>query len=170
MKARWRARVNASYRADGCSSASRQSRMILKLLTAPALRPVRPTTPRNACLILPSPCQSELKRTLRRGAPLPISVRSPAFAQASGAHSTGMVNGRFPRAANYGFEMVDARGHAHFAARISSIENLHRIKSVGFFANFRRFKFNATLAIYRRLLVRNRLRDNRNGCEESQRN
>jgi hypothetical protein len=27
-----------------------------------------------------------------------------------------------------------------------------------------------TFAIYRRLLVRNRLRDNRNGCEESQRN
>jgi hypothetical protein len=70
-------------------------------------------------------------------------VRSPAFAQASGAHSTGMVNGRFPRAASYGFEMVDARGHAHFAARISSIENLHRIKSGGFFANFRPFNFNA---------------------------
>jgi len=55
-----------------------------------------------------------------------------------------MVNGRFPRAASYGFEMVDARGHAHFAARISSIENLHRIKSGGFFANFRPFNFNAS--------------------------
>jgi hypothetical protein len=90
-----------------------------------------------------SPCQSELKRTLRLGEPLPITVHSPAFAQSSGAHSTRMVNDRFPPAASYGFEMVDARRPEHFAATISSIENLHRIKSGGFFANFRPFKFNA---------------------------
>jgi hypothetical protein len=46
-------------------------------------------------------------------------------------------------ARGYGFEMVDARGHEHFAARIASIENLHRIKSGGFFTNFRPFNFNA---------------------------
>ena len=43
MNARWRARVSASYRAEGCSNASRQSRMILKTVTALALRLVRQT-------------------------------------------------------------------------------------------------------------------------------
>jgi Family of unknown function (DUF5330) len=54
-----------------------------------------------------------------------------------------MVNARFPEPAGYGFEMVDAPNIAFFRAKPPSIENLHRIKSIGFFANFRRFNFNA---------------------------
>jgi len=38
----------------------------------------------------------------------------------------------------------------------------------GFSQIFGDLNSTQTLAIYRRLLVRNRLRDNRNGCEESQ--
>src|ERR1700731_4693598 len=50
-----------------------------------------------------------------------------------------MVNVGFPARAGYGFERVDAPG----AAAAPSIENLHRIKSVGFFTNFRRLNLNA---------------------------
>jgi hypothetical protein len=51
-----------------------------------------------------------------------------------------MVNVGFPERARYGFEMVDASNQARKPA---SIENLHRIKSVGFLTNFRPFKLNA---------------------------
>src|SRR5579872_7261021 len=80
MKARWRARVSASYCADGCSSASRQSRIRLKLLTALALRLNRQTDApeRLLCDCRPT-CQSELKRTLRRGGLLPNTVHWRGF-------------------------------------------------------------------------------------------
>jgi hypothetical protein len=39
--------------------------------------------------------------------------------------------------------MVDAAGAAISPQNPASIENLHRIKSFGFFANFRRFNLNA---------------------------
>jgi hypothetical protein len=48
-----------------------------------------------------------------------------------------MVNDRFPAKGAYGFEMVDAPGRAILSRNPASIENLHRIKSVGFSANFR---------------------------------
>src|SRR6202140_3016454 len=51
-----------------------------------------------------------------------------------------MVNVGFPERTRYGFEMVDASNQARKPA---SIENLHRIKSVGFLTNFRPFKLNA---------------------------
>jgi hypothetical protein len=70
-------------------------------------------------------------------------VCSQAFAWLSGAHSARMVNGRFPRPPSYGFEMVDARAIAHSQPAALSIENLRRIKSGGFSANFRPFNFNA---------------------------
>jgi hypothetical protein len=38
--------------------------------------------------------------------------------------------------------MVDTPDAAVFGAKPSSIENLHRFKSIGFFADFQRFKFN----------------------------
>jgi hypothetical protein len=53
-----------------------------------------------------------------------------------------MVNARFPATASYGFEMVDAPDAPVFSAKPPSIENLHRIKSIGSFANFQRFKLN----------------------------
>src|SRR5438046_9975967 len=45
MNARWRARVSASYRVEGCSSASRQSRMMLKIVTSVELGVVRKEAP-----------------------------------------------------------------------------------------------------------------------------
>src|SRR5258708_16914726 len=54
-----------------------------------------------------------------------------------------MVNVGFPAHLRYGFEMVDAQGERISSARRISIENLHRIKSVGFSANFRRVYLNA---------------------------
>ena len=144
--------------------------MIFKTVTSLALRLVRlagsladaPERP----LIVASTCQSELKRTLRRASPRPKTVPSRGFADVAAAHSTQMVNGGFPEPASYGFERVDATG-SRFSAEIRpSIENLHRIKSVGFFANFRRFKLNAntcdlSTAVSQGIDCEN----NRNGCE-----
>jgi hypothetical protein len=39
-----------------------------------------------------------------------------------------MVNGGFPLAGRYGFEMVDAPGAAFLSRKPASIENLRRIK------------------------------------------
>ena len=121
MKARWRARVSASYRADGCSSASRQSRMILKTVTALALRLVRPdrragTPP----LSLRAPCQSEIKRTLRRGErpPNTACIRR-IFACSRGSFDADGERQVSSRPPSYGFEMVDAPRDSRFhAARI----------------------------------------------------
>ena len=51
-----------------------------------------------------------------------------------------MVNGGFPATGRYGFEIVHSR---HIFATPTSIENLRRIKSIDFFANYSRFNFNA---------------------------
>ena len=69
-----------------------------------------------------------------------------------------MVNDRFPAASIYGFEMVDV-ATADIRALPSSIENLRRIESFEFSANFREFTSMQTLAIYRRLLIRNERAD-----------
>src|ERR1043166_4745548 len=83
MKARWRAPLSASRRADGCSNASRQSRISFRTVTALALRLARHgLTGRNAPFIVASPCQSELKRTLRA----PRGGREPR-ARHAGLHS-----------------------------------------------------------------------------------
>src|SRR5436190_2239899 len=65
-------------------------------------------TRRNAPFIFAPPCQSELKRTLRHGGRPPNSVYSRGFNLSRDAHSTQMVNDRFPARSIYGFEMVDA--------------------------------------------------------------
>jgi hypothetical protein len=54
-----------------------------------------------------------------------------------------MVNAGFPALIRYGFEMVDAAWAARFRPKPASIENLHRIKSFEFSANYRRFNLNA---------------------------
>jgi hypothetical protein len=54
-----------------------------------------------------------------------------------------MVNDRFRAASIYGFEMVDARMARIFAREWSSIENLRRIESLQFSANFPRLYLNA---------------------------
>jgi hypothetical protein len=65
------------------------------------------------------------------------------FPQRATGHSTQMVNVGFPAPSFYGFEMVDARRVSDFPERPPSIENLHRIKSIAFSSNFRRFNLNA---------------------------
>jgi hypothetical protein len=71
-----------------------------------------------------------------------------------------MVNVGFPGRAGYGFEMVDEPDETR---KPPSIENLHRIKSVGFFANFRRIKFNANTCDLSTAVSQDRLREiNRN--------
>jgi hypothetical protein len=67
-----------------------------------------------------------------------------------------MVNVGFPEPAGYGFERVDEPDQAR---KPPSIENLHRIKSVGFFANFRRIKFNANTCDLSTAVSQDRLRE-----------
>jgi hypothetical protein len=75
-----------------------------------------------------------------------------------------MVNVGFPEPAGYGFERVDEPDQAR---KPPSIENLHRIKSVGFFANFRRIKFNANTCDLSTAVSQDRLREiNRNGIKK----
>jgi hypothetical protein len=82
--------------------------MILKTVTALALRLVASNRRAgNAPLIVAPPCQSEIKRTLRRRLRAPRTVFSPAFAVVAADDSIAMVNVGFPRLARYGFEMVD---------------------------------------------------------------
>jgi hypothetical protein len=54
-----------------------------------------------------------------------------------------MVNAGFPDRTGYGFEMVDVALLALFEEKSPSMENLRRIQSIDFFANFSRFNFNA---------------------------
>jgi hypothetical protein len=54
-----------------------------------------------------------------------------------------MVNVGFPASPFYGFEMVDTRRAVILRHDPPSIENLHRIKSIAFSSNFRRFNLNA---------------------------
>jgi hypothetical protein len=75
-----------------------------------------------------------------------------------------MVNVGFPERAGYGFEMVDGPDEPR---KPPSIENLHRIKSVGFFTNFRRIKFNANTCDLSTAVSQDRLREiNRNGIKK----
>jgi hypothetical protein len=76
-----------------------------------------------------------------------------------------MVNDRFPEPGGYGFEMVDA------PARVLLSESRHQSKIYtesnrsDFPRIFADLTSMQTLAIYRRLLVQNQLRDHRNGNE-----
>src|ERR1700736_452557 len=54
-----------------------------------------------------------------------------------------MVNAGFPALIRYGFEIVHTASAARSSSKPASIENLRRIKSFEFFANFRRFNLNA---------------------------
>src|ERR1700722_15670089 len=64
-------------------------------------------TRRNAPFIVAPPCQSEIKRTLRRRLGAPETLFWRAFALVAADDSTRMVNVGFPEPARYGFEMVD---------------------------------------------------------------
>ena len=92
--------------------------MILKTVTALALRLVRQTdAPERPLYRCAPPCQSEIKRTLRRGGAAANTAHSRGFHAPRDVHSTRMVNDRFPEPRSiYGFEMVDARARAIFRA------------------------------------------------------
>src|ERR1700722_9530325 len=140
MKARCRARTNASYRADGCSRASRQSRMVFKTATAVAPRLVVKQTRRNAPFIVAPPCQSGIKRTLRRPGGRSKTRYLPGFCRCRGGSFSADGERRVSRTLRVWFRNG---GGARRAAKAPSIENLRQIESVGFFVNFRRIKFNA---------------------------
>src|SRR6267378_7016871 len=155
MKARWRARVSASYRADGCSSASRQSRIMLKTITALALRLVGQKDAPERLLIVTPPCQSEIKRTLRHTASQPKNVSPPGSTQGETAHSLRMVNTRFPQRIGMVSKWWTRRAGPFARGKPASIENLHRFKSIEISGSL---TSTQTLAIYRRLLVKDQLR------------
>ena len=94
-------------------------------------------------LSLRPPCQSEIKRTLRRqrsrlgrrlGSRFRVALR-PSF-DADGER-------RFRKPRRYGFEMVDAPIGAAFCARIAINRKFTANPILGFFANFRRINLNA---------------------------
>ena len=139
--------------------------MIFKTVTAFALRLFVEQTRRNAPFIVAPPCQSEIKRTLRRPGrgQRPRSLRG--FAGPGTAHSVQMVNVGFPDRDRVWFRN-GGRG-PHRSRKPPSIENLHRIKSVGFFANFRRFNLNANTCDLSTAVSQDRLREiNRNGIKK----
>jgi hypothetical protein len=91
--------------------------MILKTVTALALRFVGQTdAPERPHYSFVSPCQSELKRTLRHAESPTNTVHSRGFHALHNVHSTRMVNDRFRAASIYGFEIVDARAARNFRA------------------------------------------------------
>src|SRR5258708_11468701 len=83
------------------------------------------------------------------------------------ADSTQMVNERFPKPGGYGFEMVDAPGACFF----SESRHQSKIYTESNRSNFPRIFGDLTsmqtLAIYRRLLVQNQLRNHRNETKET---
>jgi hypothetical protein len=85
------------------------------------------------------------------------TARSPGFRAPGTAHSTQMVNDRFPARSIYGFEMVDVRP-AGVAPRRQSIVYAESNHS-GFQRIFGDFTSMQTLAVYRPLLIRNKPAD-----------
>ena len=121
--------------------------MILKTITALALRLVRQTdAPETPPLSLRPPCQSELKRTLRRGGPPANAVHSQAFYAPHAAHSALMVNDRFRRVLNYGFEMVDAPSGARLRTMMGINRKFTPNRIIPVFT-----KFSATLPQWKHL-------------------
>src|SRR5882724_3981789 len=160
MKARWRAPVSASYRAEGCSNASRHSRMIFKTVTALALRLVRLNRRAGTppCIVT-STCQSEIKRTLRLAN---RCGRSP-YLRGIFRDARRSFNADGEREVSKSDEIWFRNGSrlrvcVFFPANPPSIENLRQIESVGFFANFRRFNFNANTCDLSRAVTQARLR------------
>ena len=96
-------------------------------------------------LSLRPPCQSEIKRTLRRGEVAPAKTASSrGFSRRARRSFDADGERRVSRAQPVWFRNGGRRPRfAPFRGKPPSIENLHRIKSCGFFANFRRFNLNA---------------------------
>jgi hypothetical protein len=124
--------------------------MILKTITALALRLVRRTdAPERPHYLIRPPCQSELKRTLRRGDTPANTVHRRGFDAPRDAHSTRMVNDRFRATSIYGFEMVDARARTNFHAIVAHQSKIYAESNHSNFGKiFGRFTSIETLRIY----------------------
>jgi hypothetical protein len=110
-------------------------------------------TRRNAPFIVAPPCQSDIKRTLRRGSPLPKTAYSRDFPAVPAAHSIQMVNDRFPFKEAYGFEMVDAP-NVPFCGEIPHQLKIYTESNQSDFPRiFAELISMQTLAIYRRLVL-----------------
>jgi hypothetical protein len=81
---------------------------MFKTVTALALGLARQTDAPERLLIVASPCQSDIKRTLRARRFEAKDRMFGEFRATRKVHSTQMVNAEFPEWAEYGFEMVDA--------------------------------------------------------------
>jgi hypothetical protein len=130
--------------------------MILKTVTSLALRLVRRSDAPERPLIFAPPCQSELKRTLRHGGLPPKPAYSRGFNLSCDAHSTRMVNDRFPARSIYGFEMVDAPIAPTFLCLGHQSKIYAESNHSGFRRIFAEFTSMQILAIYRRLIVRSK--------------
>jgi hypothetical protein len=93
-------------------------------------------------LIFVSPCQSEIKRTLRLGGRPPNTAHSRQFRASRGIHSTRMVNVWFPAALDLWFRNG---GRATRDRLASSIKNLRRIESFEFAGKFPGLYLNANI-------------------------
>jgi hypothetical protein len=75
-------------------------------------------------------------------------------------HSMQMVNAGFPQRVQYGFEMVDACGRIRSITGSRHQSKIYAESNQSDFSQiFRDFTSMQTLAIYRRLLVKEQLRD-----------
>ena len=90
--------------------------MILKTVTGLALRPTRREDVPERLLIVEPPCQSDLKRVLRRHGPVPDTVSSRSFLDDLATSSARMVNTGF-HPGPHGFELVDTEDGKATGAR-----------------------------------------------------
>ncbi len=114
----------------------------------------RTGTPPLSCA---PPCQSELKRTLRRGGRPANTVHSQGFHPRHDAHSTRMVNDRFTSRVDLWFRNGGCASGAIFSRNSGHQSKIYAESNhSGFQKIFGDFTSMQTLAIYRRLLVRNK--------------
>ncbi|MGP8123160.1 MAG: hypothetical protein ACLP8B_21880 [Xanthobacteraceae bacterium] len=114
-----------------------------------AQRPIVQKTRRSAPVIyFAGSCQSELKRTLRRGLGLAVETPLPSIVRTASSHLPGMVNAKFPFAVGLWFRKCGRRILRRRPARICrlhlanrarppgrpSIENLRQTISLQFYA------------------------------------
>src|SRR6187402_3876093 len=135
--------------------------MILKTVTGLALRLTRREDAPERLLIVEPPCQSDLKRVLRRSGPPPDTVSSRRFLGDLTTSSSGMVNTGF-HPPPHGFELVDMRTRRNYGhGRQSKIYETELCDN--FCANFPRIKRKAITCDLSRVARSDALCGNRRG-------
>src|SRR6516162_4259868 len=130
--------------------------MILNTITALAPRYARRSDPPERPLVVVPPCQSDIKRTLRRAGSVENAVYHWAFRVAPGAHSPLMVNRRFPFEICSWFRNGGWRRAPQFGLNAKFTANRF---SPLFSQIARKLNSMQLLAVYRETLVKRRLRD-----------